>query len=372
MVERACGPVYPVDIDIVIADPAVQVAAGYDRIQVHRSTSGEGGPYVELTTAGTRLPLSAAIGTYLFTDEQGSGRYWYKFRLYKSSTHVVSAFSDPQPGEVDPVLSICSIADLKTIYLWGVNLTDDYGTPYPDKLFLHYLRTAVSWLERQLDIPIIKQVLVDERSDFMRDDWDKWMMVQLSRHPVISVEEVSLQLPGGTKQVIPKDWLRVQRHEGTVQLVPSGAPATGLLLGRTGYYLPFAYSGAKCIPDAFHVKYTAGFGPAPEGSWGFAPGSEPASVSYPDPDLDVLPAIIQDLVMKIASGGPFNIAGDLVAGAAVASYSIGIDGLSQSLNTTSSATNAGYGARLIQYRQEIKDQIPSLKRYYHGAKVIAV
>jgi hypothetical protein len=74
-------------------------------------------------------------------------------------------------------------------------------------------------------------------------------------------------------------------------------------------------------------------------------------------------------VGMIASMGPFNIAGDMIAGAGIASQSIGIDGLSQSVSTTSSATNAGYGARIIQYQKDVKDQIKHLQNYYKGPRL---
>ena len=57
--------------------------------------------------------------------------------------------------------------------------------------------------------------------------------------------------------------------------------------------------------------------------------------------------------------------GDLLGGAGIASQSISLDGLSQSFNTTSSSTSAGYGARLIQYEKEIKAGLPKLRSYFH-------
>jgi len=74
-----------------------------------------------------------------------------------------------------------------------------------------------------------------------------------------------------------------------------------------------------------------------------------------------------------ASIGPFNIFGDLIAGAGIATISLSLDGLSQNVGTTSSATNAGFGARIIQYLKQIKEQMPQLRRYYKrvGGMVVA-
>tara|TARA_R110000824_G_scaffold355998_1_gene543213 strand:- start:291 stop:521 length:231 start_codon:yes stop_codon:yes gene_type:complete len=65
-----------------------------------------------------------------------------------------------------------------------------------------------------------------------------------------------------------------------------------------------------------------------------------------------------------ASIGVFDIAGDLVAGAGIASLSISVPGLSQSIGTTSSATNSGYGARIKSYQEQIKKALPNLRRFY--------
>ena len=46
--------------------------------------------------------------------------------------------------------------------------------------------------------------------------------------------------------------------------------------------------------------------------------------------------------------------------------SLGVDSLSQSISSTSSATNAGYGARVIGYQDQIKNTLPTLISKYGG------
>ena len=41
-----------------------------------------------------------------------------------------------------------------------------------------------------------------------------------------------------------------------------------------------------------------------------------------------------------------------------------IDGLRQSINSTASAENAGYGARLKQYQKEIEETVGRIKLVY--------
>lgn len=374
MADRECGLVLPIEIQIVVADVVDQIAAGFDLIQVYRSTNGQGGYYTEITTASTRVELESTKTNYVYTDPEGSPNYWYKSRLYNSTTLATTAFSDPQPGELDPALSVLSVEELKTNYLFGLDLTDDTGKPYPDSLYAHFIKAAVKWMEDKLDIPILPTVIEEEKHDFFFEDWSKYMFLELTRHPVISVESVRLVMPGNQEvHNFSKDWISLQRFEGHVNIVPGPAGSHTIALGLHHWFFPWMHRSVnKWIPDVFRVAYTAGFGLPPEGSWNFPRGSEPASISHPDPTLDKFPVDIKELVGKIASFGPLNIAGDLLGGAGIASQSISIDGLSQSFNTTSSSTSSGYGARLIQYRQEIKDWVPSLQRHYHGVKSMAV
>ena len=56
----------------------------------------------------------------------------------------------------------------------------------------------------------------------------------------------------------------------------------------------------------------------------------------------------------------------------MANYSLSIDGLSQSVGTTNSATNAAFGARIINYQKELKDSLEKLRAYYRGIGVISM
>jgi hypothetical protein len=252
-----------------------------------------------------------------------------------------------------------SVEDLKINYLFGVDLTKDDGTPYPDSLMAHYIRTAVSWFEHKLDIPIRPVDIPEERQDYTREDYAKYLWTETDRFPVIHVESVKMVLPGEqTVQDFKPEWIHLNRESGQIQIVPGPGSAGTILLGAAGAWVPFIYGSNRYIPDLFRIKYRAGFGRP-------APGM--AGIS--DPSLDVLPYMLRDVIGKFASCGPLNIAGDLIAGAGVASQSLGIDGLSQSISTTSSATNAGYGARIIQYTKDLKDMVPTLIRYYKGIRM---
>ena len=337
-----------ITIKIVVSDVA-SVMSVFSHLKVYRSITGVNGDYVEITSALTRIALESAQTVYEYLDLSGDPDYYYKSSYFNLIGSLESSLSDAQRGEGDSALDLMSVGDLKTNYLFGLDLTDDSGTPYPDTLYEHFIRSAVSWLEHRLDIPIAPRSIEDEAHDYFREDYNKYIWMHLKEYPVISVDEVRLVLPGEqVVQVFEPEWVHVQKESGQLQLVPGAGSAGSILLGASGAWIPFIYGGNKFIPDAFRVDYTAGF--------------EPGRV----------PPLILDLIGKKASFGPLNIAGDLLGGAGIASQAISVDGLSQSFNTTSSATNAGYGARLIQYGREIKEVLPMLERYYKGLRFTVV
>ena len=341
-----------IKIRIAVSDPA-GVMAQYDQIQIHRSVTGKTGPYTEISTPNppvgpkNRIILEAGKLTYCFIDDCGDFNYFYKTRFYNSGTLVASAFSEPIQGDADSALDVISVEDLQTNFLFGVDLTDDAGQPYPDSLFEFYIKSAVSYLEQALDLPIRPTRYVEEH-DYVAEDFRQNMAFFLDHYPVISIDEVKMVLPGGTEQVIDPSWVKLQKQFGHLNLVP-GLTGNAPLLGAGAGYSPF-YRNARFLPNVFAIKYTAGFLGGCEGGRG-------------------VPDNIKELAGKIASYGPLNIAGDLVAGAGLASTSLSIDGLSQGITTTNSSTNAGYGARLLQYRKEVKEQIPVIRNFYKGARL---
>lgn len=371
----SCVLKYPVTLVIAVPDVDAQLTAGFEVIQIHRSTNGKAGIFKEITDADTRIVLASGDTEYEFVDEDGSPQYFYKFRLANIAETLLGSFSAPFEGGQDPALDIIGIQELKDIYLFGVDLTDDAGNPMKDLLFEHYIRSAVSWLEHRLDIPI-RPVTIDtdpgEMSDYFREDYDKYIFIETDRFPVIEIDEIKIVLPGEqVVQVFEREWIHIRRELGHIQLVPGTGTAGTILLGASGAWLPLIYGNNRYIPDVFRIKYKAGFGQPSPGAFSRVAGAT-GPVSVPHPELDRVPEVIKDIVGKVASFGPFNIAGDLIVGAGIASQSIGIDGLSQSISTTSSATNAGFGARLIQYQKELKEVIPTLQRYYKGIRMRVV
>jgi len=83
------------------------------------------------------------------------------------------------------------------------------------------------------------------------------------------------------------------------------------------------------------------------------------------------PELIRAIALKSANV-VLNVAGDLIAGAGIAQLSTSMDGLSQSIATTASATNAGYGARILQFERELKELMATLKATYRALNIAAL
>lgn len=331
-------------------DELDNVMSQFDTQKVYRSTTGATGVYSEITTPSTRVDFVAGVSSYYYNDLDGDDDYYYKISYFNTTTSNESTTSDllSDSSAQYPALDIISVAELKEIYLFGLDLTNDQGIAYPDSLYEHYIASAVKSLEVKLDIPILERVYTDEEYDYYREDAKHFMYIFLSEYPVKSVESIKLVFPSNnTILEIPSGDIHLRKHSGQVQIIPT--------VGSNYVYsfshfpigtLPYYKAGIRNLPAYYRISYTAG--------------------------LDPVPANIKDVVGKIASFGPLNIAGDLLGGAGIASQSLSIDGLSQTFNTTSSATNAGYGARLLQYSKELKEIIPALRREYKGIRLMVV
>lgn len=244
---------------------------------------------------------------------------------------------------------IISPAELKAHFLFGVDLTNDDGEPYPDSMFEFYIRSAQNWLERSLGGVVLSEREFEEDRDYYISDYISYSAIKLFKTPVSSVSFVGVQFPLASNVLqFDPSWYRVESVGAYVNLVPTQGTFSSILLSQGGNFLPLLYQGLQHVPMIFKIKYIAGF---PKGK--------------------CPPELVEIVGMKAAMG-PLNIAGDLIAGAGIATKSISLDGLSQSISTTSSATNAGYGARILQYNKEIENRMKDIKEYYNGLSMVVV
>lgn len=240
-----------------------------------------------------------------------------------------------------------TVSDIKTKYLFGLDLTNDDGDEMPDEMFEFYIHGALRWLETEIPGLILCETEITEWHDYHIGDYQAYSFLKLFKFPVQSVSKVGFQFPlQNSINDFNPEWFRIESNAAHVNLLPTAGTFSSLLLSQGGAYLPLLYSGTSYVPHLFRVVYKAGF------------------------KSGQIPHNLLNLIGMKAALGPLNVAGDLIAGAGISSKSLSMDGLSQSISTTASATNSGYGARIGQYTKMIKEDLANVKRYYTGINFV--
>lgn len=328
----------------VDADISPLVLKLFDQVKLWAAPT-RGGAYVEVTDATTRLELVDSRVFYeLFQAGVAPGQ-WYRASYYNSARLIDGPLGPPFKNDPADYTAVITVDELKEYYLFGVSLIGDDGKPYARDMFEGYIRDAIGWFEREIDLSL-KPVAVVESQDFNVADYDGWCFLQLNHVPVIAIDKIEFVLGNQSVFEVPAAWIHVKTDSGQIQLVPTAGSLGTAMLTTPGNFGSLLIRMFSRVPDYIRVTYRHGF------------------------SIRNIPPEFKNLIAYRASFGPLNIAGDMLGGAGIASASLSQDGISQSYSTTSSATNAGYGARLIQYTKEIKERMPAIKRYYHGIRAV--
>lgn len=340
---------------LFLRDPGGTITAGYDRIKVEVCEDIRASPQVweEHTDEDTRLVIEADKWNYHYALNDGDPAYRYRAVISDSTNVNADVVQAPTQAIDTSWEALITIDEMKSIWLFSIDLTGDDGTPYPDELFAHFISAAIAQVELELDIVCFAR-LFNKRYDWWRNEWMEFGYVKLDEKPVISIEELALRFPNQSSPesilALPTEWIFLDSHAGSINVYPgNGNITTSLLSLNASLVSPFLFNGAPMIPGLINVKFFAGM--------------TPADRRFP---------LVKEYVGKLASMGPLNIAGDLVAGAGIAAQSISIDGLSRSITTSNSSTNAGYGARILTWQKELKGMKADMKRHFSGLKITAV
>jgi len=239
---------------------------------------------------------------------------------------------------------IMSPTELLETYFYGIKITDNDGKSMSDQMLKFYIQSATLEVEQALDLKIIPQI-IQEDQDFWLQDYKSWGYVKFT-YPIRKA--FSLQgFINDVKQIsYPTEWLSSRKTSDgkmyfrNLYMVPTNGAATTNSVVFSGITPHLGFFGNKMIPNYWNGIYCTGF--------------------------DTAPKDLVNYIGKLAAINVFHILGDIIIGAGIASQSIGIDSLSQSISTTSSATNAGYGARITGYLRDLKQSWPMMKSYYKG------
>jgi len=195
------------------------------------------------------------------------------------------------------------------------------------------IASAISWLENNISARIRHSEEIVEHHDYDLDLFNEHMTLTARKYPITTLTSLKLVYGenGATLWDVDRDMIQIKPGSrfGIVNVLPMWGiginydPAISLLF-------PGAVN-RRMAPSMFELTYNAGMDGATE-------------------DLDMM--VVRAIGLR-AAVHPFNIMGDIVLGAGIASVSNSIDGLSQSIQTTSSAENSAYSARIIMHRKEL-------------------
>jgi len=264
----------------------------------------------------------------------------------------MAEFSINVKYDVDSSL-ILSATELVTLYLTDIPLRGLGGEKVADLTIETKIRAYTEQIEGLLNIKIPIQRLT-ENQDFDREQFYSWGHIQVN-YQINSVVKLEGHLNFARQIVYPKSWLSWVRNENKTRqlhIIPGqqaegGAPQTqDFVAVFSGKFPLFAYSNSSYIPNYWFVDYITGF--------------------------EKVPKDLEDIIGKLATIQVLAILGDISFGAGIASASLSLDGVSQSINTTQSAENALYSARVRQFQAEVKSELLWLQRKYKGVVMVAL
>lgn len=253
---------------------------------------------------------------------------------------------------------IISPEELIALHFYGIDVAATDGTSLSMETVRFYIKAAQKELESYVQIKLFP-TLVSETLGYYRKDYFGTYPSFQTKYPVKKGYTLIGMLANAAQIIYPSEWFKTHKDDPDgdyckyMTLVPSGigvGTSTGnaevILTGVSGQY---GFQRNYMIPEYWDFQYVTGYG------------------------YDNIPYDIMNVVSKWASIAIFNILGDIALGqAALASYSLSIDGLSQSVSTTSSATSSAFSARILNYNKEIKETLKRIKNRYKGFNLVAM
>jgi hypothetical protein len=229
-------------------------------------------------------------------------------------------------------------------YMSGIPLVTSNGDNISPSAIESSIRIAINQLETYLDLKLTKQI-IHESKDFVSNDWVYWNCIRTS-YPCEECFEVKGLIAGSEQMTYPKEWLSTSHQaQGNIAnraVYTIGGSTSANIQGI--YYTtssPFYSLGNHSfIPNYWHVTYVTGF--------------------------EVVPALISDVVAKLALMAILAVLGDTTYQPGISSQSVSIDGLSQSTSTTASSQGGIYAGRIKLHADEVRATLLDLRAIYKG------
>ena len=238
-------------------------------------------------------------------------------------------------------------------YLTDIPLRGLGGEKLDDEVIEEKIKVATEQIENMMSIKVPKQ-FISETQDFERDQFSlNWGFIK-TNHLITEAYQLEGRLNFANVIVYPVSWISIDRSDPKRNIsivagqdsLADAATTTSFIAVFTGQFPIWRSINSDHIPNYWRICYTTGF--------------------------DEMPKDLADAIGKVASTQILAILGDVAFGAGIASKSISIDGLSQSINTTQSAENSLYSARIRQFEKELKNELKWLRNKYNSPSIMAL
>lgn len=217
---------------------------------------------------------------------------------------------------------------LKDNFLTGFRFTGSDGQELPATFFEEKLANAIAKLEDITHVDVLERTVCGEKHDYLVTDYLNYAFMQLFRVPAQSVSEVRAVYPTGqTVQIYPQEWVRLMVEHSQFHLVPTSGTLANVLMGAGAGagYLTFMFGASSFLPQLWEVDYKSGFA------------------------ADSVPREIINCICKLAAIEILTLMSDLIGPLGIASSSLALDGMSQSISRQLPA----FKARIDQYRLDL-------------------
>lgn len=238
------------------------------------------------------------------------------------------------------------------------------GEPYPDSFYQDMIYLATSEVEKRFDI-VIRPRLVYDRLDYHRNDFNAYVLSNTSCRPILHVDNFKLYWNNQDILDMPNEWVKVTNRMGEVQVSPSvlmqgfnaSVNPTVFPLFQTPYSMnPAPYTSTEYSPQMIGLAYVAGMMPQPEDQMGI------------NRDWYIQPDVVR-YIAKQAAIEVLERFGRNILGPGIASYSVSVDDMSSSINSTQSAEHSATSGEIITLQQDMKDLEAGIRNFYGGYNI---
>jgi hypothetical protein len=245
--------------------------------------------------------------------------------------------------------------EILALYLYGIDTNTKQGTTLDENSLDLYIAAAQQEIEKFLGIKLLKQVM-SERSDYYRNEFYGKGFVK-TRYTVNKPLALNGYLSSQKLITYPVTWLtsNTSNGQGTnrqIIIVPNSNVAD-LVMGAVVYggtVLPYiGLVNSDNIGSYWYASYITGY------------------------EFNDMPKDLMNIIGKIASISLLNVVGDILYGTpGLNNYSVGIDGLSNSISTVNSVNGSVFNARILTYTKEINETLKKLTGVYKGVTFTAM